>query len=105
MLIAGHHRHLAGKPRGAEWLERLSRMVEAGALRVPVQTDQLDLADEFQRTWYIRQVLEHGLAEDIAHLDLGEVARVLPELNLPLYLHSLWARLLESRHCDKEDPR
>ena len=62
-------------------------------------TDQLDLADEFQRTWYIRQVLEHGLAEDIAHLDLGEVARVLPELNLPPYLHSLWARFLESRHA------
>ncbi len=60
-------------------------------------TDRLDMADDFQRKWYIRQVIEHGLAEDIAHLDLNEVARVLPELNLPPYLHSLWARFLESR--------
>ena len=29
-------------------------------------TDRLDLADPFQRKWYIRQVIEHGKAEDVA---------------------------------------
>ncbi len=32
-------------------------------------TDRLDLADPFQRKWYIRQVIEHGKAEDVALLD------------------------------------
>ncbi len=62
-------------------------------------TDRLDLADEFQRKWYIRQVIEQGLAEDIAHLDLDDVARLLPELNLPPDLNRLWAHFLESRHA------
>jgi hypothetical protein len=62
-------------------------------------TDQLDLADEFQRKWYIRQVIEHGLAEDIAQLDLDDVARYLPELNLPPDLNRLWVRFLEFRHA------
>ena len=62
-------------------------------------TDRLDLADEFQRKWYIRQVIEHGMAEDVARLDLDEVAGLLPELNLPPHLHSLWTHFLESRHA------
>jgi hypothetical protein len=62
-------------------------------------TDQLDLADPFQRTWYIRQVITYGRAEDIADLDLDEVARLLDELNLPPHLHSLWSRFLESRRA------
>ena len=45
-----------------------------------------------------RQVIEHGKAEDVANLDLGEVARLLDELNLPPYLHSLWSRFLEPHH-------
>lgn len=61
-------------------------------------TDRLDLADPFQRKWYIRQIIEHGKAQDVASLDLDEVARLLDELNLPPYLHSLWSRFLESRH-------
>ncbi len=60
-------------------------------------TDRLDLADPFQRKWYIRQVIEHGRADDIASLDLDEVARLLDELNLPPHLHSLWARFLGAR--------
>ncbi len=60
-------------------------------------TDRLDLADPFQRKWYIRQVIEHGRADDIAGLDLDEVARLLDELNLPPYLYSLWSRFLEAR--------
>jgi hypothetical protein len=60
-------------------------------------TDRLDLADPFQRRWYIRQVIEHGRAEDVARLDLDEVERLLDELNLPPDLHSLWSRFLEYR--------
>lgn len=44
-----------GKPSGAEWLERLSRMVEAGALKVPVQ-ETLPL-EEAARA---EELLEHG---------------------------------------------
>ena len=62
-------------------------------------TDRLDLADPFQRKWYILQVIEHGKAEDVAALDLDEVARLLDELNLPPHLHSLWSRFLEHRHA------
>ena len=61
-------------------------------------TDRLDLADPFQRKWYIRQVMEHGKAEDVAMLDLDEVAHILDELNLPPHLFSLWSSFLESRH-------
>jgi hypothetical protein len=51
--------------------------------------DRLELADPFQRKWYIRQVSEHGRAEDVANLDLDEVTRLLDELNLPPHLHGL----------------
>jgi hypothetical protein len=60
-------------------------------------TDRVDLADDFQRTWYIRQVLMHGNAPDIRSLDLNEVARLLDELHLPPPLHDLWARFLETK--------
>lgn len=59
----------------------------------------MDLADPFQRTWYIRQVLEHGRSADIAALDLDEVASLLDELNLPPHLYNLWARFLASPHA------
>ena len=62
-------------------------------------TDRPDLADPFQRKWYIRQVIEHGKAEDVANLDLAEVARLLDELNLPPYLLSLWCALLGASPC------
>jgi hypothetical protein len=45
--------------------------------------DRLDLANPFQRKWYIRQDIEHGKAEDVAKLEVDEVARLLEELNLP----------------------
>jgi hypothetical protein len=60
--------------------------------------DRLDLADPFQRKWYIRQVIEHGKAADVANLDLAEVARLLDGLNLPPHLRSLWSRFLEPHH-------
>lgn len=62
-------------------------------------TDRLDLSDPFQRRWYIRQVIEHGRSEDIAGLDLAEVANILDELHLPPHLHGLWACFLASRHA------
>lgn len=45
--------------------------------------DQIDLSDEWQRRWHIRQVLMYGRAEDVASLDWDEVERLLPELHLP----------------------
>jgi hypothetical protein len=58
-------------------------------------TDQVDLADPFQRHWYIRQVLLHGRAEDVRNLDLAEVAACLEELDLPASLYRLWKSFLE----------
>lgn len=58
-------------------------------------TDTVDLSDPFQRTWYIRQVLLHGRAEDIRCLDLAEVARLLGQLRLPAHILSLWRRFLK----------
>jgi hypothetical protein len=60
-------------------------------------TDTLDLADPFQRKWYIHQVLTHGLAKDIGALDLDEVASILDDLCLPPNLHNSWKRFLEWR--------
>lgn len=51
---------------------------------------EIDLNDPFQRKWYIRQVLCHGRAEDVAALDWDEVKRLLPELNLPRNVRQLW---------------
>lgn len=62
-------------------------------------SDTLDLSDPFQRTWYLRQVLMYGRAEDIRTLDLDEVARLLDELRLPPAVHNLWQRFLEARHA------
>lgn len=62
-------------------------------------TNQVDLADPFQRKWYIRQVIEHGRSGDIARLDLDEVAALLDELHLPTHLHRLWVEFLEARRA------
>ena len=62
-------------------------------------TDTLDLTDPFQRTWYLRQTLMYGRAQDIRALDLDEVARQLDDLHLPPALYDLWQRFLEVRHA------
>jgi hypothetical protein len=64
-------------------------------------TDTVDLADPFQRKWYIRQVLTYGLAKDIGALDLDEVASLLDDLRLPPHLHDLWKRFLEWRGVNR----
>ncbi len=61
-------------------------------------TDRLDLTDPFQRRWYLRQVLMHGGATDIAALDFAEVARELDELHLPTDVDHLW-RVFLKRHA------
>jgi hypothetical protein len=42
------------------------------------------------RKWYIKQVLTKGRAEDIAELDWEEIKKLLPELELPKEIKSLW---------------
>jgi hypothetical protein len=58
----------------------------------------IDLDDPFQRVWLMRQVLLHGLSEDIRQLDLDEVEQDLEALDLPPDLHRLCKDYLESRH-------
>ena len=65
------------------------RQITTKTFRLDDAADWVDLADPFQRKWYIRQIIEHGKAEDVAELDLDEVSRLLEELNLPPHLHSL----------------
>jgi hypothetical protein len=52
----------------------------------------IDLADPFQRKWYIKQVLTYGRAEDVAALDWDEIKALLPELNLQKHIAKLWER-------------
>lgn len=59
--------------------------------------DEIDLTDDWQRRWYIRQVLMYGRAEDVAKLDWDEIERLLPELNLPPVLHLLWESYFHAR--------
>lgn len=51
---------------------------------------EIDLDDPFQRKWYIKQVLTYGRAEDIATLNWNEIKALLPELDLPEDVKSLW---------------
>ena len=53
-------------------------------------TDEVDLNDPFQKIWFIKQVLTHGRAEDIAALDWDEVRTLMPELGLPGEIATLW---------------
>lgn len=60
---------------------------------------ELDLDDPWQRRWFIRQVLLHGRAEDIAALDWGELDSLLPELDLPPEIRRLWERYFEHQEA------
>ena len=51
---------------------------------------EIDLNDPWQRKWYIKQVLMHGRAEDVAELDWEEIKKLLPELDLPKEVRNLW---------------
>lgn len=58
-------------------------------------TETIDLDDPFQRRWFLKQVLPHGLAKDIRQLDLREVAAELDHLSLPRDIHALWKTYLQ----------
>ncbi|MCS7310420.1 MAG: hypothetical protein RMK92_04945 [Armatimonadota bacterium] len=60
---------------------------------------QIDLTDDWQRRWYIRQVLLYGRAEDVARLDWEEVERLLPELDLPPDVYRLWESYFRARQA------
>jgi len=64
--------------------------------------DELDLNNPSLRKWYIQQVLIYGREEDIKKLDLDEVRKLLPELELPEEIRSLWNEifsLLNEQNC------
>jgi hypothetical protein len=61
-------------------------------------TDQVDVADPFQRRWLLQQVLTHGIEEDISHLELDEVAQEIDHLKLPADIERLWRNFLNARH-------
>lgn len=60
-------------------------------------TDEVDLNDPFQKMWYIKQVLTHGRAEDIAALDWDELEPLLPDLDLPQEIAALWKDYFNAR--------
>ena len=57
----------------------------------------IDLNNPWQRKWYIKQVLINGRAEDIAELDWEEIKNLLPELDLPEEIKSLWEDYFASK--------
>jgi hypothetical protein len=65
-------------------------------------TDQVDPKDPFQHRWLLRQVLMHGLSEDIRNLDFGEIERELDPLDLPSEIDSLWRNFLEYRRAQRQ---
>ena len=65
--------------------------------------DELDLNNPSLRKWYIQQVLIYGREEDIKKLDLDEVRKLLPELELPEEIRSLWNEIFSI--LDKENSK
>jgi hypothetical protein len=59
--------------------------------------ESLDLSDPWQRRWFIRQVLLHGRASDVAALDWEEVRKLLSELELPEEIRRLWENYFASQ--------
>ena len=61
----------------------------------------LDPDDPWQWRWYVRQVLVHGRAEDVARLPVSEIQRLLPELALPDEVRQLWESYLAYRRRNR----
>lgn len=57
---------------------------------------ELDLNDKDQRKVYIEEVLTHGKDEDISSLDWDEIRHLLPQLNIPQRIRSLWENYFAS---------
>jgi hypothetical protein len=58
---------------------------------------EIDLSNPWQKKWYIKQVLTNGRAEDVAELDWEEIKNLLPELELPEDIKSLWEDYFASK--------
>lgn len=58
---------------------------------------EIDLSNPWQRKWYLKQALINGRAEDIAELDCEEIKNLLPELDLPEEIKSLWEDYFASK--------
>lgn len=58
---------------------------------------EIDLADPFQRQWYIKQVLTHGRSEDVAELDWDEIRILLNTLHLPPAVKALWEKYFDAQ--------
>ena len=65
-------------------------------LHVVWSTRRLDLSCDWQRRWYVQQVLTHGAAADVRALDWDEVESLLPRLHLPPAVRSLWEEYFAS---------
>ena len=60
----------------------------------------VDAGDPAQKNWLLGQILAHGTMSDIQALDLAQVERALPSLNLPRYVRALWRDYFERRHSN-----
>ena len=58
---------------------------------------ELDLNDEWQRRWYLKQVLLHGRSEDIRILDWDEIRGLYTELDLPRTVRRVWERYFHAQ--------
>lgn len=58
---------------------------------------EIDLKDEWQKKWYIKQVLTHGKAEDVAGLDWEKIKILLPRLDLPPNISRMWERYFNAK--------
>lgn len=52
--------------------------------------EKLDFNNSFVKKWWIEQVLAHGTINDVKKLDFNVVHKMLPHLNLPAEIKSLW---------------
>ena len=59
--------------------------------------NEIDLADPWQRKWYIQQVLTYGRAEDVAQINWDEVSSFISELRLPQEVKGLWEDYFDAK--------
>ena len=58
---------------------------------------ELDPNDPWQRKWYLKQVLMHGRAEDIAELDWDMLKGLVAEMDLPKEVGRLWENYFDAQ--------
>ena len=57
--------------------------------------EDLNLNNEQDKKWWLKQVLQKGRMEDIKELDFNEIEKFLPELYLPQTIKKLWEDYFE----------